>query len=246
MLYNLTASLKEETVMANPFSVSVVIPAYNEEKTVGAVIANTIKVMDEKGYPYEIIVADDGSTDMTGLIASQCKAKVLTNDKNMGKGYSLRRAFQDAKGEIIVTIDSDGEHKPKEIPDLIEPLLNGTDVVCGSRFLGVSDNFTTKLNQIGNWLFNLAIMLLTGVQVTDSQSGFKALKKDVLNKLNLQSDGYEIETEITVKCLMFGFVFEEKPVSCERRKHNMSKIKILEDGVRILKTIIRSSFDNAY
>ena len=230
--------------MVTPFSVSVVIPAYNEEQTVGGVIEDTLKTLESADHPYEIIVVNDGSTDKTGLIASQYKTTLLTNSKNMGKGYSLRRAFQEANGEIIVTIDSDGEHRPKEIMDLIEPLLNGTDIVGGSRFLGASKDFTTKLNQVGNKLFNLAILLLTGVQVTDSQSGFRAFKKKILEELKLQSNGFEIETEIMVKCLINGFDFKEKPVSCERRRHNVSKIKIIKDGVRILKTIIRSTFTN--
>ena len=225
-------------------AVTVIIPAYNEEKTIGDVISNTAEIMDGLDVPYEIIVVNDGSTDKTGLVASTYKATVLTNKVNRGKGYSLRRALKHAQGDIIVTIDSDGEHKPKEIPDLIEPLHNGTDIVAGSRFLGSQSQVTTKLNVMGNFLFNTAIMTLTGQRVTDSQTGFRAIKRNVLEQLNLESDGYEIETEITVKGLKNGFVFEEKPISCERRKYNISKLKVLSDGAKILKTIIRSNFQN--
>jgi hypothetical protein len=160
----------------------------------------------------------------------------------MGKGYCIRKGVENAKGEIIVTLDSDGEHKPKEIPDLLAPLLEGVDIVAGSRFLGDGQNVTTKLNQMGNYFFNLAIMLLTGKQVSDSQTGFRAMKRSIFQKLNLCSDGYEIETEITVKSLMNGFTFKEVPVTVERRKHSVSKIKVLSDGGKILTTIIRSSF----
>ncbi len=223
-------------------AVSVIIPAYNEEKTIGDVISSTAEIMDGLAVPYEIIVVNDGSTDKTGLVASMYKATVLTNSVNRGKGYSLRRALKVAQGKIIVTIDSDGEHKPKEIPDLIEPLYSGTDIVAGSRFMGSQSKVTTKLNVMGNMLFNTAIMTLTGQRVTDSQTGFRAIKKDVLDKLNLESDGYEIETEITVKGLRNGFVLKEKPISCERRKYSISKIKVLSDGAKILRTIIRSNF----
>lgn len=233
--------MREDSILGIPLSVSVIIPAYNEEKTIGDILSETIDVMNSGDYPYEIIVVNDGSTDKTGLIASQYKARIITNNKNMGKGHSLRRAFEETSGEIVVTIDSDGEHRPKEIPDLIEPLLNGTDIVSGSRFLGASTHFTSKLNNIGNNLFNITIMFMTGVQVTDSQSGFRALKKNVIEEMNLQSDGYEIETEITVKSLRNGFRFREKPISCERRRYDTSKIKIIRDGIRILKTIIRCS-----
>ncbi len=222
-------------------TISVIIPAYNEENTIGTVISNTSQILDGLDVPYEIIVVNDGSTDKTGLVASTYKATVLTNSVNRGKGYSLRRALKLAQGEIIVTLDSDGEHKPKEIPDLLEPLSKGADVVAGSRFLGRQYDVTTKLNVVGNFLFNTAIMTLTGQRVTDSQTGFRAVKRDVLDKLNLVSDGYEIETEITVKSLCNGFVFQEKPISVERRKYSISKLKILSDGAKILKTIVKSS-----
>lgn len=223
-------------------TVTIVIPAYNEEKTIGNVIFETISIMNGLDLPYEIIVVDDGSTDKTGQIASTHKAIVLSNKRNYGKGYALRRAFQHATGDIIVTIDSDGEHKPKEIPDLLEPLFNGTDIVAGSRFLGSHGRATTHLNVIGNFLFNAAIMTLTGKVVTDSQTGFRAIKKNVLTTLNLESDGYEIESEITVKGLRNGFIFKEKPITVERRKYSISKLKLLSDGTRILKTILKAKF----
>ena len=223
-------------------AVTIIIPAYNEEKTIGNIISDTASIMDSMDVPYEIIIINDGSTDKTGLIASNYKATVLSNEKNQGKGYSIRKALLQAQGEIIVTMDSDGEHMPKEIPDLINPLFNGTDIVAGSRFMGHNTHVTTKINRIGNFMFNTAIMALTGKRVTDSQTGFRAIKRDVMDKLSLESDGYEIETEITVKGLRNGFVFEEKPISCERRKYNISKVKLLSDGRKILKTIIKSSF----
>ena len=223
-------------------AVTVVIPAYNEEKTIGNVISETTLIMNGLGVPYEIIVVDDGSTDKTGQIASNHKAIVLSNEKNFGKGYSLRKALEYATGDIIVTIDSDGEHKPKEIPDLVEPLFNGTDIVAGSRFLGSQRRATTNINLIGNFFFNAAIMTLTGKVVTDSQTGFRAVKRHVLETLNLESDGYEIEAEITVKGLRNGFNFKEKPITVERRKYNVSKLKLLSDGTRILKTILKAKF----
>ena len=223
--------------------VSLIIPAFNEEKTVGAVIMGTSEIMDLYGLPYEIIVVNDGSTDNTELAAlSTNKATVFTNEPNRGKGYCLRRALSYAHGDIIVTLDSDGEHKPKEIPDLLNTLFEGNDIVSGSRFMINRPGATTKLNQVGNLLFNTAIMTLTGRPVTDSQTGFRAMKRDVAEKLDLQSDGYEIETEITVKSLRNEYRFKEVPITVERRRYNMSKIKILKDGKKILSTIIQSSF----
>ena len=228
-------------------SVSLIIPAYNEENTIRDVINSTAGVMDSLGLPYEIIVINDGSTDNTEMAALSTgyKIKYFSNETNRGKGYSLRRGVQHAKGDIIITLDSDGEHKPKEIPSLLTPLFEGTEVVSGSRFLGNGyHGVTSKINQIGNYLFNLAIMILTGNYISDSQTGFRAMRKEVFEKLNLQSDGFEIETEITVKSLISGFRFKEVPITVERRKHSASKIKIISDGRKILRTIIRSSISS--
>jgi glycosyltransferase involved in cell wall biosynthesis len=224
--------------------VSVVIPAYNEEKTIGNVIEETIQIMDSLGLPYEIIVVDDGSTDRTREVASRYKATVLSNGRNRGKGYTLRKGFQHAQGDIVVTIDADGSHKPKEIPDLINPLFNGADIVAGSRFLGDGKNHTCKLHMLGNHLINTAIMVLTRKLITDSQTGLRAFKREFLQKIHLESYGYEIETEITVKSLKNGFKLKEVPISCEKRKYNISRLKILSDGFKILKTILKSSIKN--
>jgi glycosyltransferase involved in cell wall biosynthesis len=226
--------------------ISVVIPAYNEEKTIGILIEETIQVMDALGMPYEIIVADDGSTDRTKEIASKYKATVISNGRNQGKGYALRRGFQHAQGDIIVTIDADGSHNPKEIPDLINPLFNGVDIVTGSRFLGQGGDHTSKLHIFGNYLINAAIMVLTRKVITDSQTGLRAFKREFLQKIRLESCGYEVETEITVKGLKNGFAFQEIPISCKRREYNVSRLKILSDGLKIFKTILKSATKNSY
>ena len=221
-------------------AVSVIIPAYNEEKTIGNIIAGAISIMDALLLPYEIIVINDGSTDHTGLIASKHKATVLSNEKNRGKGYSIRKALQHARGDIVVTIDSDGEHNPKEIPGLLNSLLEGADIVTGSRFMTNNTRATTKLNKVGNFILNTAIFILTGKAVTDSQTGFRAIKRNVLEELNLESNGYEIETEITVKGLRNGFFFKEQPITCERRVYSISKLQLVKDSTRILKTILKA------
>jgi glycosyltransferase involved in cell wall biosynthesis len=222
--------------------ISIIIPAYNEQLTIGKTISDTILAMDSEKMPYEIIVINDGSTDNTARIAQRYKATVLSYQENQGKGYALRKGFQYAQGDIVVTIDSDGAHEPKEIPGLIQPLLNGVDVVTGSRYLGGRMNTTAGLNRIGNTLFNLTIMILTGKRITDSQSGFRAFKREVLQKIAPQSLGYDIEAEMTVKSLKNGFEFQERPIFCERRRYNKSKIRPLPDGVKIFKAIIKANF----
>jgi len=219
--------------------ISVVIPAYNEEKTISEVLEKTVQVMESMKAPYEIIVVDDGSTDKTREIASKYKVAVLSNGKNRGKGYALRKGFKHARGQIIITLDSDGSHDPKEIPKLIEPLYNGIDIATGSRFIN-NKEVTTKLNKLGNKIINAIIMTLTGKYITDSQTGFRAIKRKVLQKINLKAQGYEIETEITVKGLKNGFKYIEIPINCKKRTHSCccSKLRILQDGIKILKTIL--------
>jgi len=221
-------------------AISIVIPAYNEEKTIGSVLDETISVMNNLRFPYEIIVVDDGSTDKTGLIASKYKAQLISNKRNRGKGHCIRKAIQNSQGEIIVLLDSDGQHQPKEIPTLIEAILNGTDVVSGSRFMGKAVISTSRLNRIGNFFFNVSIMVITGRRITDSQTGFRALKRSVIRKLCLKSEGFEIDAEITVKTLRNGFVYEERPITATLRKHQVSRLRLLSDGPKILRAIIES------
>ena len=223
-------------------SISVVIPAYNEGKTIGQVISKVAAVMHSLKLQHEIVVVDDGSTDDTKKIALASTATVISDGKNHGKGHAVRQAFRQTRGDIIVTIDADGEHKPEEIPRLIYPLYNGTDIVAGSRFLGEGKNFTTRINRIGNKLLNLSITLMTRKHITDSQTGFRAFKKTFLDQITLDSDGFEIETEITVKGLRNGFKLQEIPIYCTRRLEGKSKLRIATDGLKMFVIILRSSF----
>ncbi|MEM3442807.1 MAG: glycosyltransferase family 2 protein, partial [Candidatus Bathyarchaeia archaeon] len=141
---------------------------------------------------------------------------------------------------------ADGAHKPKGILNLINSLLNGADIVAGSRFLGQSNDHTSKLHIIGNHFINILIMILTRKKITDSQTGLRAFKGEFLKKVCLESKGYEIETEITVKGLKNGFKFQEIPINCNRRKYSFSKLRILPDAFKIFKTILKSAAKGSY
>ena len=228
---------------ARPF-VSIILPALNEERSIGKLVSEIVSLMTSHRLIFEVIVVDDGSTDKTVSVARRCGAIVLTNRGNRGKGYCLRKGLTTARGDVIVTMDSDGEHRPIDIIKLLRYAFRGVDVVAGSRFLNGTKNFTSKIHYFGNQLFNLSIMVLTGKQITDSQTGFRVLKRKVLDSLSLQSDGYEIETEITVKSLRNGFSFKEVPIYIKRREYGISRIKMLSDGKRILTTIATSSLSD--
>lgn len=229
--------------LLNALTLSVIIPAFNEEKNIEGVLFRTEKVLEDLSFPYEVIVVDDGSTDKTRFLAERHKVTVISNRRNRGKAYALRKGLKEVHGELVITMDADGSHRPEDIKCLITPLLNGADAVIGSRFKGEQEkDSTNKLHIFGNTLFNLLIKILTKKSVTDSQTGFRAFKRRVVEEMEITSEGYAVETELTVKTLKNGFVVREEPIFFDRRKNGSSHVKPIRDGLRIVKTIIRANF----
>ena len=157
----------------------------------------------------------------------------------MGKGYALRAGFSKAMGDVIVTIDSDGSHLPEELSEVLDPVLQGAaDLVIGSRYMNHKRVAARKLNVSGVKLFNRFIQLLTGVAVTDSQSGYRAMKRDVLTGQKLKSGTYEIESEILVKTARRNFRITEVPISFEQRTYGRSGVDPMVDGFKIWVSIV--------
>lgn len=224
------------------FFVSVVIPVFNEEATVGNIVTRTKKTLEQLGVSYEILVVDDGSDDRSADIAQELKAHVLKK-AHQGKGFALRSGFRQAKGELVVTLDADGSHQPEEIPLVLRYIREGkADFVVGSRFFDSEANQTKipKINRTGNRMFNGLIWYLTGVQISDSQSGFRAIRSSLIKRMKLGSHGYEVESEMLVKALKMGARVAETPISFVQRTVGSSKLDPVKDGVRILYAIIAS------
>jgi len=218
---------------------SIIIPVYNEELTVGNIIDRVKLVLQQTGLKNEIIVVDDCSYDKSLEVAKKRSAKIYTLKQHLGKGYALRAGFAKAKGDIIVTIDSDGSHKPEELLEVLAPVLEDkADLVIGSRYLNHKSVAARKLNAFGVKLFNYFIQLLTGVAITDSQSGYRAMKRQVLKNQNLKSGEYEIESEMLVKTAKKNFRITEVPISFEQRTYGRSGVDPIVDGFKILFTII--------
>ena len=220
---------------------SIIIPTFNEELTIGNLIDRAVKTLREMGVSHEIIVVDDCSSDRSREIARWQGVRVYSLRNHMGKGYALRAGFAKAKGEIIATIDSDGSHRPEELPLLLTPILkNQADLVIGSRFSTENRGPGEKFNAAGVRIFNLLVKILTGASVSDSQSGYRAMKSKVLKHLDLKSEEYEIESEMLVKIARQGFRIKEVPISFEQRTYGVSRLDPITDGFKILLSILTS------
>jgi glycosyltransferase involved in cell wall biosynthesis len=172
--------------------VTAIIPAYNEELAIGSVVINT------SGFVDHIIVVDDGSGDRTAEIAEKAGAQVIRHTENMGKGAALKTGFDAInKTDIVVTIDSDGQHNPQEIPLLIKPIVDGeADIVNGSRYLDKQDNGTPTYRRLGQTVLDGATNLSSGLNITDSQSGFRAFATYTIPAFRFTKTGFSIESEM--------------------------------------------------
>ena len=185
------------------------IPAFNEEKNIASIILKL-----KKSYP-EIIVCDDGSTDMTGNIAKEMGVHVVTHKKNQGYGGAISSIFRKASeinSDILVTFDADGQHRVEDIQKVIEPLVNNeADFAIGSRFLNEPEN-VPKYRKIGIKAITKITNSVSGGNITDSQSGFRAYNKKILNSIQITESGMGVSTEILIKIQKANFGIKEIPI----------------------------------
>ena len=212
----------------------VIIPAYNEEKT----IKNVIR--EAKKYATEIVVIDDASSDSTYQTAIKEGATVYRHLINRGLGGSLGTGIQVAlkkNTDIAVTLDADGQHDPDEIPNLIQPILNGkADVVIGSRFL--HDQKMPTKRKIYNKIGNIITYFLFGVKTSDSQSGFRALNRKALKLLKIKTNKMEVSSEIIKEVKKNNLIFAEVPIKAIYTRYSLSKGQGFFTGLRTLFKLI--------
>ena len=226
---------------------SVVVPVYNESKNI-LILLNEIK--KNISHDDEIIVVEDGSVDSTLDEIKKFECKLLVHKKNIGKGQSLIDGINLAKGDIILFLDGDGQDDPSEIPKLLDGINKGYDFVIGSRFVEDDKKKITRytktalsnINWFGNKGLTFFINFLFGLNIKDTQSGFKCFKRDAIKKLNLVSKKYEIETEIVIKSKRDKLKILEVPVFRYERKHGESKLFDIPFGrlifmLKVLKVI---------
>ena len=189
--------------------ITVGIPAFNEEKNIAAIIIGLKKITDE------IIVCNDGSTDSTGEIAKELGAIVINHEKNLGYGAGIKSIFlkaKEMKSEMLVTVDADGQHDVRDITKIVIPIQEDkAEIVIGSRFLEKAENIP-EYRKFGIKLITKVTNLSLNQSLTDSQSGFRAYSKKVLEKLVLSDKGMGISTEILIKANNFNFRIGEVPI----------------------------------
>ena len=191
-------------------SIIVGIPAFNEEKNIAVLIVQLKKIADK------IIVCNDGSTDLTSKIAEELGATVINHEKNLGYGAAIRSIFLKSKeldGDVLVTFDADGQHKIEDINRVVDPIINEeSDLVIGSRFLDKSEKEVPQYRKVGIKIITKITNVTIKKQLTDSQSGFRAYSKKVLNELNPSELGMGISTEILIKASAKNFRISEVPI----------------------------------
>ena len=223
---------------AKPFVVAC-IPAYNEEKTIARV------VLEAQRYVDKVVVCDDGSADLTGEIAERLGADLIRHERNMGKGAALRDLFEAAKKynpDIIVTLDADGQHDPKDIPRLLEPLERGeADFVIGSRYVKGAKIDAPLYRRFGLKIINFLSRNATRSCVKDTQSGFRALTIKALDELQeIESEGYGVESEQITLAVKKGLRIKEVPVTVRYKGlPRTSKKQPLSHGAEIIATILK-------
>lgn len=217
-------------------SITALIPAYNEGESIGNVVRKVGDQVDR------VVVINDFSSDETPLIAQYLGATVLNHSRNLGVGAAMQTGINYSKAtrpDIVVTLDGDGQHKPEDIPRIIQPILSGdADLVLGSRFLrGSPDMPFIKL--LGNKFFVYLIRFLTGTKLTDTQTGFRALNLRALANLDLKAN-YTYVQEMIIDLCVKGFRIVEVPITVLPRKHGSSKValNIFNYAIRALSIII--------
>jgi len=211
-----------------------VIPAYNEERFIGSVVLKARKHVDA------VIVVDDGSTDGTGEIAQAAGAIVLRHERNRGKGVALNTGFDKARelgAEAIVTLDGDGQHLIEEMPLVLAPVLGGeADIAVGSRYL--EKKCTVPLHRIlGHRAFTLLTNLVSGVHVTDSQSGFRAFSRRAVEAIPFSSNGFSVESEMQFLAHEYDLRMVEVPVTAHYE--DRPKRPVVAHGLMVLNGVLR-------
>ena len=222
--------------------ISIIIPCYNEESTIEKIVH---KILDLNNLDLEIIIVDDNSTDGSkNIIETKIKNrvnKVIFNDRNYGKGYSIRKGIEVATGDITIIQDADLEYDPKDYEKILEPFkIDVADVVYGSRFIGSDKKRVLYFwHTVGNKFLTLFSNIFTDLNLSDMEVGYKAFRTDVLKSINLKENRFGFEPEITAKISKKSLRLYEVGISYFGRKYNEGKKITWKDGFSAIRCIIK-------
>lgn len=209
-------------------AVSVVIPAYNEEEAIGAVVRD---VLEQAPDLREVIVVDDGSSDRTAEVAAEAGAAVVRSPYNKGNGAAVKAGIRAATGDVVVLMDGDGQHSAADISRLLEPIRQGHDMCVGARTFGSQAGLHRGL---ANWLYNTLASYVAGHKIPDLTSGFRAIRREVAKRfLYLLPNTFSYPSTITLALFRAGYSVAYVPIEAARRV-GTSKISYLRDGSRFL------------
>ena len=219
---------------------SVVIPVYNEVETVETFLR---RVRDVPLW-LEVIVVDDGSTDGTGELLAKLEGdlidRLISKKVNQGKGSALRTGFRHATGDVVVVQDADMEYDPHEFPMLLQPILSGkADAVYGSRFLGGPHRVLLFWHSVGNRLLTLLSNMFTDLNLTDMETCYKMVRRELLDELPLSANRFGIEPEFTARLAQAGARIYELPISYHGRSYAEGKKIGWKDGISALGCIVK-------
>ena len=226
----------------NDLVISVVMPAYNEEATIEA----AVKALSEVPLNIELIVVNDGSRDGTAALVDRLRdegliQQVIHQPENRGKGAAIRAGIQAATGHVIVIQDADLEYDPQDFENLLNPILSGkADVVYGTRFYGGGPHRVLFFwHYLGNQILTLFSNLLTNLNLSDMEVGYKAFRSEVLKSIQIKSNRFGFEPEITVKIAKGGFRVYEVPISYYGRTYKEGKKITWKDGIAAFYYLLR-------
>ena len=218
--------------------VSVIIPAKDEEETLGSVLDDLNKtIANLPMYEFEVICVDDRSKDATANIARSFGARVIENTRKCGKGTALRAGFEAATGEVLVMMDADYSHRAEDMPRMLEALTEGVGLVIGSRVVGGSEEYT-HIRALGNVFLSATLGLCTRRYLSDALNGFKVFRRDVFTDFNYTSTAFEIEIEIIANTMRKGYRIAEVQSHERARAGGEMKSRAVRHGTRFLIRIL--------
>jgi len=222
-------------------SVTVIIPTINEEQGIGKTIEAVPRPED---LDIEILVVDTDSTDKTKKVA-RAKGATVINESRRGYGRAYKTGFEQAKGDIIVTLDADCTYPAEEVPDLVRALRkDGLDFITTNRFAKMKKGAMSRKHRFGNWVLNVTTRLLFGVKIKDSQSGMWVFKRSILPKIELVSDGMPMSEELKIEAYKKGFKCAELPIEYRPRVGEV-KLSSWKDGWKNFKFLWSKRFGKA-